>query len=88
MRLGQHNIRQRNGNERTIGVEEFIVHDQFARKPTPVNNIAIVKLSSKVEFTDAIVNICPPPARTVEGSSAYLAGELEISSFFIQFCLT
>jgi Trypsin len=88
VRLGQHNIRQRNGNERTIGVDEFIVHDQFARRPTPVNNIAIIKLSSKVEFSDAIVNICPPPARMVEGSSAYLAGELEVFSFFCSICLT
>ena len=47
-----------------VKVESVNVHPEFSMKPYPVNDIAILKLSTKLEIDDKVTPICLPEGNT------------------------
>ena len=74
VRLGEHDFRKKSNNEREFEVKAIYMPEEFSMK-TLKNDIAIVHLAEKVDFTDYIQPLCLPPSNVIlNGQSAYVAG--------------
>ena len=67
VRVGEHNMDQKEGTEQDIAVQKVFLHPKWdiATKKTPngvkistTHDIALIQLSSPVEFTSSVKSIC------------------------------
>ncbi len=58
VRLGHSNLHNEEAFD--VKVESIVVHPEFKIKPFPVNDIAILKLSTKIDINDKVTPICLP----------------------------
>lgn len=61
IRLGEYDFDKRSSHERDFRVAKIFMHEQYDRR-TYNNDIAILKLETKVAFTQHIWPICLPPS--------------------------
>ena len=74
VRLGALDLRLRNQNERNFTVETVLVHEDY-NKTSLEHDLALVKLTTKVDYTDIIHPICiPDETLPTELKSAFAAG--------------
>ncbi|KAK9401779.1 coagulation factor X-like [Crotalus adamanteus] len=62
IRLGEYNINRRDEGEQERRVDELIIHEKYSSK-TVDNDIALLRLSAPVNFSEYVVPICLPPPR-------------------------
>jgi len=58
VRLGHSDLNNQEAFD--VKVDKVIVHPEFSMKPYPVNDIAILKLSTKLDLDDIVRPICLP----------------------------
>lgn len=64
VRLGLHNKEEPESTSILKGVDKMIVHEDYSTDiPGSPNDIALIKLQSSVEFTDAVRPVCLPTYR-------------------------
>ena len=80
VRLGEHDFELLSGSERDYRVEGVDYHDNFAYE-TMNNDIALIKLSSKVVLGESVQPICLPPSNfDIDDRIAHIAGLLKLST--------
>ena len=73
VRLGTHDLSQPSEDAVDQSVAEIILHNAF-NKRTRENNIAILKLASRVRPSEYIRSICLPTGRLIPGQMAFVVG--------------
>lgn len=74
VRLGEYDFNQSSQFEKDYLVDKIVAHKEYDRRMYR-NDVAIIKLASKVIFNRKTKPICLPPSNLVlEGQSAYVAG--------------
>ena len=59
MHLGAHNVNEPTVNEEKIFAEQIFIHEEFDLNKVQ-NDIAVIRLSRPVTFSETINNICFP----------------------------
>ena len=76
-RIGEYDFRVQSSSERDYSVERFVMHENYERK-TIQNDIALLKLNSKVKFSADVSPVCLPDRQMqVEDQNAYVTGKFE-----------
>ena len=76
-RIGEYDFRVQSSSERDYSVERFVMHENYERK-TIQNDIALLKLNSKVKFSADVSPVCLPDRQMqVEEQNAYVTGKFE-----------
>ncbi|XP_070607245.1 coagulation factor VII [Erythrolamprus reginae] len=60
--LGDYRINHRDEGEQERGVDELIIHEKYSSQ-TVDNDIALLRLSAPVNFSEYVIPICLPPPR-------------------------
>jgi hypothetical protein len=76
VRLGEHNLEEISPNERNFDVLEIHRHENYSRS-THANDIAVLTLSQRVQFSKQIFPICLPEEDIpLNDRIAFITGEL------------
>ena len=88
IRLGEYDITKESKSRKDFEIETIYMHEDYNRM-TFKNDVALIKLKSKVTFDANISPICLPPSNIdVEGKNAWIAGRKFICHFSNHICYT
>ena len=74
VRLGEHNLDVINGTERDFAVDGIWTHANYSYRLLK-NDIALLRLAGKVNFSEMIQPVCLPPNDIdLSGSRTYVIG--------------
>lgn len=71
VRVGEHDIKAKEGSESDIDVEHVIMHGKYGRLDY---DIALLKLAKPVKFSKYVQPICLPSADVKPGTKCYITG--------------
>merc|ERR1719384_2753157 len=76
---GEHNVRERSGNEQTVRSAKWINHPRYNTRSNDFD-IGLIKLQTPMEMTGCVGTVCLPAADVAPGTKCMISGWGTLSS--------
>ena len=76
--MGKHDLSRREPKEKYIRAYGVTVHQGFSMRHL-MNDVAVIRLSSPIQFNEAVKPVCLPTAPATSSQNCYITGKSHFS---------